>query len=312
MDSPQGSPNGTEPKSSSQTNNTSAKTTEHPALSQARAPPLEVKRMEQDSSSEPEFPEMPPSFNWDDFEKRYEEALREAGQAEQDIFKEAENLSKYFRTWAAAASSHDDERAVKRLQTRRRFVNISEEKMAQKQQHYSKDRTPLNHSNPTALELPAVTSDDFAAFFQEHFAEETVSQFGIEFLDSNEAHAFANPELLSGWEEEVEDDLGYYEDGVKRTLTDEQIEIFRHSELQELRRQRIKQENKGKGDPSPLRDDLAHHQAGSISQPSLSAASSRNKKKKKGINRQPAEPKPDLRKRTWDVVEKGLDSLDYD
>jgi hypothetical protein len=113
--------------------------------------------MEKDSSSEPEFPEMPPSFDWDDFEKRYEEALREMGQAEQDIFKEAENLSKvspfscvgtdsndlgilsgwnqYFRTWAAAASSHDDERAVKRLQTRRRFVNISEEKMAQKQQH---------------------------------------------------------------------------------------------------------------------------------------------------------------------------------
>uniref|UniRef100_A0A8H7N7S2 Uncharacterized protein n=1 Tax=Bionectria ochroleuca TaxID=29856 RepID=A0A8H7N7S2_BIOOC len=155
MDSPQGSPNGTEPKSSSQTNNTSAKNIQNP---QARTPPLEVKRMEKDSSSEPEFPEMPPSFDWDDFEKRYEEALREMGQAEQDIFKEAENLSKvspvscvgtdsndlgilsgwnqYFRTWAAAASSHDDERAVKRLQTRRRFVNISEEKMAQKQQHY--------------------------------------------------------------------------------------------------------------------------------------------------------------------------------
>ncbi|KAK7223681.1 hypothetical protein V2G26_011684 [Clonostachys chloroleuca] len=176
----------------------------------------------------------------------------------------------------------------------------------------SKDRTPLNHSNPTALELPAVSSDDFAAFFQEHFAEEAVSQFGIEFLDSNGAHAFAHPELLGGWEEEVEDDLGYYEDGVKRTLTDEQIEIFRHSELQELRRQRTKQENKKKEAPSPLRDDLAHHREGSISQPSPSAASSWNKKKKKGTKRQPAEPKPDLRKRTWDVVEKGLDSLDYD
>ncbi|KAK7223680.1 hypothetical protein V2G26_011683 [Clonostachys chloroleuca] len=136
MDSPHGSPNGTEPKSSSQTNNTSVKNTQNPSLSQARTPPLEVKRIEKESSSEPEFPEMPPSFDWDDFEKRYEEALREMGQAEQDIFKEAENLSKYFRTWAAAASSHDDERAVKRLQTRRRFVNISEEKMAQKQQHY--------------------------------------------------------------------------------------------------------------------------------------------------------------------------------
>jgi hypothetical protein len=39
--------------------------------------------------------------------------------------------------------------------------------------------------------------------------------------------------------EEAEDDgLGYYEDGVKRTLTDEQIAIFRHSEIQTLLRNR--------------------------------------------------------------------------
>lgn len=31
-----------------------------------------------------------------------------------------------------------------------------------------------------------------------------------------------------------DDGLGYYEDGVKRTLTDEQIEMFRHSEIQRL------------------------------------------------------------------------------
>jgi hypothetical protein len=30
------------------------------------------------------------------------------------------------------------------------------------------------------------------------------------------------------------DDLGYYKDGVKRTLTDEQIAMFRHSEIQRL------------------------------------------------------------------------------
>ena len=29
-------------------------------------------------------------------------------------------------------------------------------------------------------------------------------------------------------------DLGYYEDGVRRTLTDEQIAMFRHSEIQRL------------------------------------------------------------------------------
>ncbi|KAJ5157828.1 uncharacterized protein N7482_008928 [Penicillium canariense] len=35
-----------------------------------------------------------------------------------------------------------------------------------------------------------------------------------------------------------EDDLGYYPDGAKRTLTDEQIRIFRHSEIHALRRAR--------------------------------------------------------------------------
>ena len=43
--------------------------------------------------------------------------------------------SQYFKTWASAASSHDDERATKRLQTRQRYVNLAEERMDQKQQH---------------------------------------------------------------------------------------------------------------------------------------------------------------------------------
>lgn len=35
-----------------------------------------------------------------------------------------------------------------------------------------------------------------------------------------------------------EEDLGYYKDGTKRMLTDEQIEIFRHSEIHTLLRER--------------------------------------------------------------------------
>ncbi|KAL2201807.1 hypothetical protein CC79DRAFT_185612 [Sarocladium strictum] len=77
-----------------------------------------------------------PDFDWEDFEARYERALEDADEHEGEILKEAESLSKYFRAWASAASVQDNERAVKRLQTRQRFVNISEEKMAQKQQHY--------------------------------------------------------------------------------------------------------------------------------------------------------------------------------
>ena len=39
-------------------------------------------------------------------------------------------------------------------------------------------------------------------------------------------------------EPEEDDDLGYYPDGVKRTLTDDQIAIFRHSEVYSIVRKR--------------------------------------------------------------------------
>lgn len=46
-------------------------------------------------------------------------------------------------------------------------------------------------------------------------------------------------------EEEEEDDLGYYPDGVKRTLTDDQVAMFRNSEIYSLRRKRqIQEENR--------------------------------------------------------------------
>jgi len=38
--------------------------------------------------------------------------------------------------------------------------------------------------------------------------------------------------------EDEDDGLGYYDDGVKRTLTDEQIAMFRHSEIETLLRER--------------------------------------------------------------------------
>ena len=57
----------------------------------------------------------------------------------------------------------------------------------------------------------------------------------------------------------VNDDLGYYEDGVKRTLTDAQIKLFRHSEIQRLLSERraarekdiARSTNKGNGSSSP-------------------------------------------------------------
>jgi hypothetical protein len=44
--------------------------------------------------------------------------------------------------------------------------------------------------------------------------------------------------------DEADDGLGYYPDGTKRTLTDEQIAMFRHSEIHAmLRKRRLQKEN---------------------------------------------------------------------
>ncbi|KAK5992846.1 hypothetical protein PT974_06268 [Cladobotryum mycophilum] len=101
-----------------------------------RTPEPHVDQQNGGNSTTPSTPGLLGPFDWDDFESRYERALQEADEHEREILKEAEGLSKYFQAWASSASAHDDERAVKRLQTRQRYVNISEEKMAQKQQHY--------------------------------------------------------------------------------------------------------------------------------------------------------------------------------
>lgn len=61
-----------------------------------------------------------------------------------------------------------------------------------------------------------------------------------------------------------EDDLGYYPDGVKRTLTDEQIAMFRHSEIYALQRKRqLRNENHEVDDSfndSPLDLETQHVQ----------------------------------------------------
>lgn len=110
------------------------------------------------------------------------------------------------------------------------------------------------------------------------------------------------------WTEEEEDDLGYYDDGVKRTLTDEQIEIFRHSELQQLRKALAKKAERAESRAIHDEEDSEAHDARNRSNDSQNGP----QRKKRKMNKLPREPKPDLRKRTWDVVEAGLDTLDYD
>lgn len=67
-------------------------------------------------------------------------------------------------------------------------------------------------------------------------------------------HAPAPGHILQGVEDEPveeayeeEGGLGYYEDGTPRTLTDEQIAMFRHSEIQAIIRKRRQQRDNGDG-----------------------------------------------------------------
>lgn len=134
-------------------------------------------------------------------------------------------------------------------------------------------------------------------------------------------------------------------------MTDEQIAIFRHSEIEALRRAEEKALSKSDG-RQETELDITAEDANSAAASTMEAsellqegedgeiesdtpqpnstAPSRKKKKKKKSNKSrqlsdqaPDAPqrgeqgwfrktvKPDLRKRTWDVVETGMDGLDY-
>ncbi|KAJ5424735.1 hypothetical protein N7445_010708 [Penicillium cf. griseofulvum] len=97
------------------------------------------------------------------------------------------------------------------LQLYRNYGNITRKIASSRDSHLS---------SPTlaSMQVPSVTLDDLQAFQSKHFPE----QLAV-FPQENDQTA---------------DDLGYYPDGVKRTLTDEQIRIFRHSEIHALLRER--------------------------------------------------------------------------
>ncbi|KAG6055868.1 hypothetical protein E4U17_002680 [Claviceps sp. LM77 group G4] len=157
-----------------------------------------------------------------------------------------------------------------------------------------------------------ISQNEFLNFQHVHFSNEAVADFASAFTNLlPNTEETTCPDEYYDWEDA--DELGFYHDGVKRTLTDEQIAIFRHSELRE-------HEKRQKAKATELRDDAETTGAqkdGSAKEPSQSAPAPgsqglRKKKKKKGGRNVAHEPKPDLRKRTWDVVDAGLDSLNYD
>ncbi|APA09454.1 hypothetical protein SS1G_12259 [Sclerotinia sclerotiorum 1980 UF-70] len=179
------------------------------------------------------------------------------------------------------------------------------------------------------MSAPEVTQNDLVAFHAAHFGNTSTEHFAQQFLGPVE----------DTYEEEVEDDgLGYYPDGVKRTLTDEQIAIFRHSEIQAILRQRRhaaesndtfdEQTTSRISNTDHVEVDEAEEEDGEVaenfSHPEPIGPVRPKKKSKKELKKirkaQEAKEKgwfkqnvkPDLRKRTWDKVEKSIGSLAYD
>ena len=78
--------------------------------------------------------------------------------------------------------------------------------------------------------------EDLATFQKIHFGPSGSSNNAVPELNASQVGN--EPEIIE------EDDLGYYPDGVKRTLMDEQIAMFRHSEIYALQRKRqLRKEN---------------------------------------------------------------------
>ena len=75
---------------------------------------------------------------------------------------------------------------------------------------------------------------DLLAFQLSHFGDDTQPETW--FVEAEVALSY-EPEF--DHEDEENDELGYYNDGAKRTLTDEQIQMFRHSEMEQLIREGV-------------------------------------------------------------------------
>jgi hypothetical protein len=189
-----------------------------------------------------------------------------------------------------------------------------------------------------------LSQEDLAAFHAAHFSAGSVNHF---------AERFLGPVEEEYPEDTEEDDLGYYEDGTKRTLTDEQIAIFRHTEIQALLRDRrhvaeakeSREENGQVQDDIPGEQNLRQEENSMVEEQGKPEAALEdgeledepetlntdlpssppfiknerlvsNKEKKAQKPKQKSffkqYVKPDLRKRTWDKMDTGLESLDYD
>ncbi|MCJ1249053.1 hypothetical protein MMC30_006275 [Trapelia coarctata] len=84
----------------------------------------------------------------------------------------------------------------------------------------------------TQLVVPLVTPDDLIVFHTRVYGKPFTGN--LPHPENYESSSLVTDDDYA----EDDDGLGYYDDGAKRTLTDEQIAMFRHSEIQSILRAR--------------------------------------------------------------------------
>ncbi|KAF7863976.1 hypothetical protein EAF04_006941 [Stromatinia cepivora] len=77
-------------------------------------------------------------MNWSGFEQRYAEAIKELNDNEDQLIENFHHLSEAFTIWADSSAERDNGRALKRLKTRERYVQIQERSLEDKKLHYTK------------------------------------------------------------------------------------------------------------------------------------------------------------------------------
>ncbi|EFW99209.1 hypothetical protein CMQ_5630 [Grosmannia clavigera kw1407] len=275
-----------------------------------RGRPIGQKASILDAQHPPGTPGHIPPFDWDEFEARYEQALVEMNGEEKELLEDFDQLVNYFNVWATAASAHDDERAVKRLQTRERYVKIAEQSLGQRKQHLT--------------EVVRAFQNLFA-FHEAHFSGHATNDFKTTFLDG-ERHGtrdHSHP-LLDTFDELVDGEGGDNDESgwTTQDLTPlnlisgqegaSEIQCYNlyaaDGEVSESFRETL-------SDDVPLMDGDSTSEALGDAAGGLKMTTSQKKRRRRknnSNNTKRYQEKPDLRKRTWDVVDSGLGSLDYD
>ncbi|CAG8953066.1 hypothetical protein HYFRA_00003261 [Hymenoscyphus fraxineus] len=76
-----------------------------------------------------------PPFDWEGTHERFDDEIRKVCREEEKLSVQIDQYSKLLNAWAAGASQRDTNRASKRLKTRERFVQLSEDRLHKKEQH---------------------------------------------------------------------------------------------------------------------------------------------------------------------------------